>query len=692
MSAFLIAGLKGYAFANLSLAIAWAVFRAAIARTSGIETRIRYQHWLRLAQVSLVLALLAGLAAAALAHWVPAPSPIPYWRESGLQHGFDLDGSGRLPALARGWQRAVVTHAPRALSPAIPALPIAAWLGLFLFSGYAVGIARLLWHCRSLRRLIRSSVPLKHRGRLRVLVSDETQIPFSVRLVSTAYVILPLTLLGNRKDVTAAVHHEIQHHRNGDTRWIHLIEMLKVLLFWNPAIYLWARQMAQLQELACDEAVITRRPLDSRDYGFCLLRVAQATLSRPRALLGTAGMSHTQLIGRSFLMRRISMLTQHARNRTHRRLLALVAGSLGAAIAAMTLAGGALLADPARPADRMAPVNPVIQDIADRALADAVRGERADAAFSIVSDARNGQVLAIAYQSRAEAKDPAAAIARYLSQPAEPWSLIKPLVAAMAIDGGKTDVDESHDCQNGRYTVGNKMYTDREPVGHMTTAEMVIHSSNVCSIKVAETLGGGPALAHALTALGFGPGSVVGHYPAAGPGILAPAEGQKDPNFVANAMFGIGLRVTPLELVQAYGAIANGGTLLEPLAYGAEPAGTAARHPFSPVTAAKLRGILFRVVTEGTGRRAELPDYTTAGKTGTGSWERVIDGRDHSADKTVVASFTGFAPVSDPRLVIYVTIENPRHGEAVGGVQAAPVFAKIADRALTALAVAPDKK
>jgi cell division protein FtsI (penicillin-binding protein 3) len=458
---------------------------------------------------------------------------------------------------------------------------------------------------------------------------------------------------------------------------------LKIFFFWNPAIYLWARQMAQLQELACDEAVVTHKPLDSHDYGYCLLRVAQATLDRPRAYLGTAGMSSTRLLGKSFLMRRIEMLNRYSKDRTRGGWLAIVSGALG-------LAGGALFADSPISAKQLPAVNPIVQNIADRVLHQSVTNARADAGFVIVSDVHSGQVLAVAYQGKTEAA--ANAIPRYLSQPMEPWSLIKPLIAAMAVDAGKTGVEDYHDCENGKLAVGNKVYTDDKPYTRLTTAEMIINSSNVCAIKVAETLGGSQALAQALTRLGFGSGSVVDGFPGAGPGTLASVDEQSDAQFVANAMFGFALRVTPLEMVQAYGAIANGGSLLQPQEYGAAHSPTVVRQPFSAGTAAQLRDVLARVVTEGTGKRAALARYTTAGKTGTGSWERVVDGRDHTADKTVVASFTGFAPAKDPQIVVYVSIENPRRGQLDGGTQAAPVFATIADQTLTALQIPSDRK
>jgi cell division protein FtsI/penicillin-binding protein 2 len=146
--------------------------------------------------------------------------------------------------------------------------------------------------------------------------------------------------------------------------------------------------------------------------------------------------------------------------------------------------------------------------------------------------------------------------------------------------------------------------------------------------------------------------------------------------------FGQGLQVTPLGLAAAYAAIANDGVYVKPRLLLNEPVETHA--VLSPEVARQMRDYLRAVVDEGTGKMAEVKGYEIAGKTGTA--QKVIPGRRGYAPGKYVASFVGFAPADNPRIVVLVVVDEPRNGY-FGGVVAAPAFARITERVLVYLGV-----
>jgi cell division protein FtsI/penicillin-binding protein 2 len=158
---------------------------------------------------------------------------------------------------------------------------------------------------------------------------------------------------------------------------------------------------------------------------------------------------------------------------------------------------------------------------------------------------------------------------------------------------------------------------------------------------------------------------------------------------LANVAFGQGLQVTPLGLAAAYAAIANDGVYVKPRLLLNEPVET--RVVLSPEVARRMRDYLRAVVDEGTGKMAEVEGYDVAGKTGTA--QKVIPGRRGYAPGKYVASFVGFAPADNPRIVVLVVVDEPRNGY-FGGVVAAPAFARITERVLVYLGVPamPDKE
>lgn len=156
-------------------------------------------------------------------------------------------------------------------------------------------------------RLRRLPVIREVRG-VRVLAGEGDPVPYSARVPGMLAIVLPLHLFRDARELRLAAAHELQHHRQGDTAWVHAVALARALFFWNPAAYAWERIFDRLQEVACDAALIGRPRVSPQAYGRCLLRVAETAALHPRrfAPVGTAGMA-TGIAG-SFLRRRIEMI------------------------------------------------------------------------------------------------------------------------------------------------------------------------------------------------------------------------------------------------------------------------------------------------------------------------------------------------------------------------------------------------
>jgi membrane-bound lytic murein transglycosylase D len=186
------------------------------------------------------------------------------------------------------------------------------FLALLLLTGIGLASLRLARNYVLLGRFLNRQIPLHRVGRVQVWITLENTVAFSSRHGGIAHVVLPaaLTALGRR--ITLA--HELQHHRQGDTRFVLFMEAIKALFFWNPASYRLARWVAEIQEFACDEVLIGRQRFSKRAYGRCLLQAAETALSSKRPLVGTTGMADSS--SGQFLKRRINMIL----NPNHRRL------------------------------------------------------------------------------------------------------------------------------------------------------------------------------------------------------------------------------------------------------------------------------------------------------------------------------------------------------------------------------------
>jgi cell division protein FtsI (penicillin-binding protein 3) len=236
--------------------------------------------------------------------------------------------------------------------------------------------------------------------------------------------------------------------------------------------------------------------------------------------------------------------------------------------------------------------------------------------------------------------------------------------------------------------VGGYTVNDSHPHGvqEMTLADIVAQSSNIGSAIVAERVGSAD-LASVLARFGYGRPTGIG-FPGETGGVVPELRNWTDITRTT-VSYGQGISMTPLQMAAVYATVANGGIWVQPtLVRGTsgpdgrlqEPSRDERRRVLSEETATMLTRMLASVVSTGTGGAAEIPGYQVAGKTGTA--RKLVDGR---YVRRYMASFVGFLPASDPRVVIAVSIDEPR--TIYGGVAAAPVFSEIARHVIQRLAI-----
>jgi len=328
-----------------------------------------------------------------------------------------------------------------------------------------------------------------------------------------------------------------------------------------------------------------------------------------------------------------------------------------------------------------------VQYIAFSALRSAIEKHQAKAGAAIVLDARTGEVLALVnlptFDPNVRGRLSGEAIRnRVLTDTFEPGSTMKPFAIATALEQGKVRPETRIQTAPGHLTIGGRTIGDAHPHGVLTVEEVVAKSSNVGTAKIALDLPP-QTLWETYTAFGFGQAPRMA-FPGAVAGRLRPAKTWR-PIEQATISYGHGVSVSLVQLAHAYSALARDGDLM-PLSLTKLDEPPAGVRVLSAQTAAALRKMLEMAVSDaGTAPAARIAGYRVAGKTGTAY--KLKDGQ---YVKEYVASFVGFAPASDPRLVIAVMIDEPGGGAYYGGQVAAPVFAQIAGASLRTLQVPPD--
>ncbi len=339
-----------------------------------------------------------------------------------------------------------------------------------------------------------------------------------------------------------------------------------------------------------------------------------------------------------------------------------------------------------------------IQHLLQRELEAAVERHRASRAMGVILDPDSGAVLAMATVPSFDPNDFQESSSevwknRTVTDVFEPGSTFKLVTAAAALEANLLDPSDTIDCEMGGISLNGVLIRDHHPFDLLTFREVIAKSSNVGAIKVGLRVGR-QALYEQIVRFGFG--RVTGiDLPGEERGLVRPLESWqlRDPAYIS---FGQGISVTALQLTNAFAAVANGGTLYRPyVVAGVGRDGSfesVARRPEvvgSPIgaaTARTLERMLEAVVEEGTGRKAAVPGYRVAGKTGTA--QKAVPGG-YSPDKHL-ASFVGFAPARDAAFVALVAVDEPV-GLYHGGDVAAPVFAAVAREVLPYLGVPPDE-
>lgn len=278
----------------------------------------------------------------------------------------------------------------------------------------------------------------------------------------------------------------------------------------------------------------------------------------------------------------------------------------------------------------------------------------------------------------------------------EPGSVFKAVLAAAALEEGVVHREELFFCNFGRYRYGGHTIRDVKKHGLLSFAEVLQLSSNIGVTKVAAKLGRDRYHRY-IRSFGFGEKTNV-DLPGEVSGKVRPPHAWYDLDLAATS-FGQSVSVTPLQMVMAFSAIANGGLLMKPYVVERvtgengrvllERGPEAVRRVISRTTAHTVVGILKGVVEHGTGKAASVEGFEVAGKTGTSEKADTVKGG-YSKTKRI-ASFVGFAPAAEPRFVLLTLVDEPTVN-VYGGVVAAPLFSSIATAALGRLRVTPRRR
>ncbi len=354
---------------------------------------------------------------------------------------------------------------------------------------------------------------------------------------------------------------------------------------------------------------------------------------------------------------------------------------------------------PRNGADLVLTIDRVVQRAAEKHLDDALEQYEADSGVIIVMEPHTAAVLAMAIAPGFDPNnygnvDSVEAYANTaVGHQYEPGSVFKIVTMAAALDAGvvrpgDTYYDAGHLVYGGR----TFMNWDREAHGICNMVDVLAYSLNLGSIYVADRLGA-PAFYDAVRRFGFGKPTGI-DLDAEAPGLIrTPGTENWYPADLATNSFGQGLAVTPIQMVNAVAAVANGGVLMKPyvvdrimqdgeVVWQATP--QPVRRVISEETAATLTAMMADALPIETDL-AVVPNYTSAGKTGTA--QMIVDGR--YDDQVVIASFAGFLPADDPRFVVLVKLDYPRLAPW-GSQSAAPVWRDLAGELCAYMGVPPD--
>ncbi|MFH1379035.1 MAG: penicillin-binding protein 2 [bacterium] len=343
-------------------------------------------------------------------------------------------------------------------------------------------------------------------------------------------------------------------------------------------------------------------------------------------------------------------------------------------------------------------IDRTIQYIAEAELQRSMEESDAEQGVVIIQEPVTGEILALAIYPQLDISADCTSVKDLkniaISGIWEPGSTFKLIPVAAALEEGIVGVDDTFDCENGEYRVGDRVIHDHNKHGVLSVQEIVAQSSNIGMAKIGSMLGK-EKMYYYTRAFGFGAYSgisLVGETK----GIFRSSKYWSSVS-VSMLSFGHEVGVTPLQMVNAYSVVANGGYLMEPhvikniinqkgiIEWSAEP--VVVRKILSSETINRLKKILALVVESGTGTRGKVNGYRVCAKTGTA--QQIDEKTRQYSDEKYLASFCGFLPESNPRICIMVCLDSPK-GSYWGGVIAAPIFSRIGSRVMAYLNVPPD--
>lgn len=335
-------------------------------------------------------------------------------------------------------------------------------------------------------------------------------------------------------------------------------------------------------------------------------------------------------------------------------------------------------------------VDSKIQYIAYTQLKAAVEHFGAKAGGAVVLDVHTGEVLALANFPSYDPNDRrnltgAQLRNRVMTDTFEPGSTLKPITVALALDSGRVKPSTFIDTGGGKLTIADRTISDTKAHGVINVGQIIEMSSNIGTSKIALSM---PAqdMWEMFTKVGFGQQPKWG-FPGAVAGRVRPYKSWR-PIEQATMSYGNGISVSLIQLARSYMMFARNGDTI-PLSFekvDKEPLG---QQIIKPQTAAQMREMLESVVSgkDGTAKKAQIPGYRVGGKTGTAY--KVENGR-YAMPRKYIGSFVGMVPMSAPRFIIAVMIDEPTQNGHFGGSVAAPTFAAVAINALRASNVPPD--
>lgn len=330
-----------------------------------------------------------------------------------------------------------------------------------------------------------------------------------------------------------------------------------------------------------------------------------------------------------------------------------------------------------------------MQYLAHRELRKAIDAAGAESGSLVLLDARTSEVLAMVNHpsynpNNRESVGSQALRNRAITDLFEPGSTVKSFTVIAALESGKYRPDTLIDTSPGYIRVGRKTFTDKHNLGLIPLTTVITKSSQVGTTKIALSLEQ-DKLRDVFQRAGFG-ATVGTGFPGESVGILPDFKRWSDVAR-ANFAFGYGLSVTPLQLARSYVMLANGGRT-RPVTLLKVREAPEATEVYPPGHVAELVKMMETVTQPGgTAVKAAIPGYRVAGKTGT--VHRLAERGGYEPDR-YISLFAGFAPVSDPRLVCVVIVNDPRGGVYYGGAIAAPVFSSVVRGALRLMNVPPD--